>query len=158
MGSEYFGEYPPLELANIVAGYNFDAVLPIGETNDVIVVGYGASELEDILKDELDKVGKYITPDPFPEKGYFYRSDHISLAKKGVPMLYADGGVDKIEGGIEVGTKVANNYTKFDYHQPSDEYQDSWDLSGFKEHLIITSKMAEDLANSERWPEWYQGN
>ena len=158
LGSEYFGEYPPLELANIVAGYNFDAVLPIGETNDVIVVGYGASELEDILKDELDKVGKYITPDPFPEKGYFYRSDHISLAKKGVPMLYADGGVDKIEGGIEVGTKVANNYTKFDYHQPSDEYQDSWDLSGFKEHLIITSKMAEDLANSERWPEWYQGN
>ena len=158
LGSEYFGEYPPLELANIVAGYNFDAVLPIGETNDVIVVGYGASELEDILKDELDKVGKYITPDPFPEKGYFYRSDHISLAKKGVPMLYADGGVDKIEGGVEVGTKVANNYTKFDYHQPSDEYQDSWDLSGFKEHLIITSKMAEDLANSERWPEWYQGN
>ena len=158
LGSEYFGEYPPLELANIVAGYNFDAVLPIGETNDVIVVGYGASELEDILKEELDKVGKYITPDPFPEKGYFYRSDHISLAKKGVPMLYADGGVDKIEGGVEVGTKAANNYTKFDYHQPSDEYQDSWDLSGFKEHLIITGKMAEELANSERWPEWYEGN
>ncbi|MDP6181368.1 MAG: M28 family metallopeptidase, partial [SAR86 cluster bacterium] len=66
LGSEYFGEYPPLELANIVAGYNFDAVLPTGKTNDVIVVGYGASELEDILKDELDKVGKYITPDPFP--------------------------------------------------------------------------------------------
>tara|TARA_B100000686_G_scaffold188196_1_gene194909 strand:- start:731 stop:2398 length:1668 start_codon:yes stop_codon:yes gene_type:complete len=158
LGSEYFGEYPPLELANIVAGYNFDGVLPIGKTNDVIVVGYGASELEDILKDELDKVGKYITPDPFPEKGYFYRSDHISLAKKGVPMLYADGGVDKIEGGVEVGTKAANDYTKFDYHQPSDEYQDSWDLSGFKEHLIITSKMAEELANSERWPEWYEGN
>ncbi len=158
LGSEYFGEYPPLELANIVAGYNFDGVLPVGKTNDVIVVGYGASELEDILKDELDKVGKYITPDPFPEKGYFYRSDHISLAKKGVPMLYADGGVDKIEGGVEVGTKIANHYTKFDYHQASDEYQDSWDLSGFREHLIITSNMAEELANSETWPEWYEGN
>ena len=158
LGSEYFGEYPPLELANIVAGYNFDGVLPVGKTNDVIVVGYGASELEDILKDELDKVGKYITPDPFPEKGYFYRSDHISLAKKGVPMLYADGGVDKIEGGVEAGIKIANHYTEFDYHQASDEYQDSWDLSGFGEHLIITSNMAEELANSERWPEWYEGN
>ena len=158
LGSEYFGEYPPLELANIVAGYNFDGVLPVGKTNDVIVVGYGASELEDILKEELDKVGKYITPDPFPEKGFFYRSDHISFAKKGVPMLYADGGVDKMEGGVEVGTKIANNYTKFDYHQPSDEYLDTWDLSGFKEHLVITSNMAEELANSERWPEWYEGN
>jgi len=158
LGSEYFGEYPPIELANIVAGYNFDGVLPIGKTNDVIVVGYGASELEDILKDELDKVGKYITPDPFPEKGYFYRSDHISLAKKGVPMLYADGGVDKIEGGVEVGTKIANHYTEFDYHQASDEYQDSWDLSGFRDHLIITGNMAEELANSEMWPEWYEGN
>ena len=158
LGSQYFGEYPPVELANIVAGYNFDGVLPVGKTKDVIVVGYGASELEDILKEELDKVGKYITPDPFPEKGYFYRSDHISLAKKGVPMLYADGGVDKIVGGVEAGSKIANAYTAKDYHQPSDEYNPDWDLSGFNYQLTITSKMVLRIANSEEWPKWYQGN
>jgi Zn-dependent M28 family amino/carboxypeptidase len=158
LGSQYFGEYPPVELANIVAGYNFDGVLPVGKTKDVIVVGYGASELEDILKEELDKVGKYITPDPFPEKGYFYRSDHISLAKKGVPMLYADGGVDKIVGGVEAGSKIANAYTAKDYHQPSDEYNPDWDLSGFNDQLTITSKMVLRIANSEEWPKWYQGN
>ena len=158
LGSEYFSEYPPIKLSNIVAGYNFDGVLPLGKTKDVIVVGYGASELEDDLKKELDKVGKYILPDPFPEKGYFYRSDHISFAKKGVPMLYADGGADKIEGGVDAGTKIANNYTANDYHQPSDEYKQSWDLSGFQEYLLITGNMVEDLANSDRWPEWYEGN
>ena len=158
LGSEYFAEYPPIQLSNIVAGYNFDGVLPVGKTNDVIVVGYGASDLEDILKEELDKVGKYITPDPFPEKGFFYRSDHISFAKKGVPMLYADGGIDKTDGDIEAGEKLSIDYTKYHYHQPSDEYDDSWDLSGFQEHLVITSKMAKKLANTKEWPEWYEGN
>ena len=158
LGSEYFAEYPPIKLANIVAGYNFDGVLPVGKTNDVIVVGYGASDLEDLLKEELDKVGKYITPDPFPEKGFFYRSDHISFAKKGVPMLYADGGIDKTDGEIKAGEKMSIEYTKYHYHQPSDEYDEDWDLSGFQEHLVITSKMAEKLANSNEWPKWYEGN
>ena len=158
LGSEYFAEYPPIKLANIVAGYNFDGVLPVGKTNDVIVVGYGASDLEDLLKEELDKVGKYITPDPFPEKGFFYRSDHISFAKKGVPMLYADGGIDKTDGEIKAGEKMSIEYTKYHYHQPSDEYDEAWDLSGFQEHLVITSKMAEKLANSNEWPKWYEGN
>ena len=155
LGSQYFAEYPPIDLSNIVAGYNFDGILPIGKTKDVIVVGYGASELEDILKEELDKVGKYITPDPTPEKGSFYRSDHISLAKKGVPVLYADGGIDKIEGGVEAGLKLTQEYTKTNYHQPSDEYSSDWDLSGFTENLMITSRMVKRLANSEEWPKWY---
>ena len=73
-------------------------------------------------------------------------------------MLYADGGADKIEGGVDAGTKIANNYTANDYHQPSDEYKQSWDLSGFQEYLLITGNMVEDLANSDRWPEWYEGN
>ena len=155
LGSQYFAEYPPIDLSNIVAGYNFDGILPIGKTKDVIVVGYGASELEDILKEELDKVGKYISPDPTPEKGSFYRSDHISLAKKGVPVLYADGGIDKIEGGVEAGLKLTQEYTKTNYHQPSDEYRSDWDLSGFTENLMITSRMVKRLANSEEWPKWY---
>jgi len=158
LGSQYFAEYPPINLSKIVAGYNFDAVLPLGKTKDIIVVGYGASELEDILKEELDKIGKYILPDPAPEKGFFYRSDHISLAKKGVPVLYADNGVDKVSGGIKAGLELANKYTSLTYHQPSDEYNPDWDLSGFTEHLTTTSKMVSRLANSKEWPKWYDGN
>ena len=158
LGSQYFAEYPPIELSNIVAGYNFDGILPTGKTRDVVVVGYGASELENILEEELNELDMYITPDPAPEKGFFYRSDHISFAKKGVPMLYADGGVDISDGGLELGSKMSNDYTQYHYHQPSDEYQDSWDLSGFKDHLEITRNMVLRLANSEEWPGWYEGN
>ena len=158
LGSQYFAEYPPIDLSNVVAGYNFDAVLPMGKTKDMIVVGYGASQLEDILKKELNKIDKYITPDPEPEKGFFYRSDHISLAKKGVPMLYADGGIDKVDGGRAAGKAIADKYTTIDYHQPSDEYDSTWDLSGFTEQLTITVNMVNYLANSNVWPEWYEGN
>ena len=158
LGSQYFAEYPPIKLSNIVAGYNFDASLPVGKTRDVIVVGYGASELEDILKTELDKVGRYIVPDPQPEKGFFYRSDHISFAKKGVPMLYADSGFDKIDGGKEAGRAFGDEYTAKYYHQPSDEYDPDWDLSGFADQLTLTTKMVKYLADSDRWPEWYEGN
>jgi len=158
LGSQYFAEYPPIKLSNIVAGYNFDASLPVGKTRDVIVVGYGASELEDILKAELDKVGRYIVPDPQPEKGFFYRSDHISFAKKGVPMLYADAGFDKIDGGKEAGRAFGDEYTAKYYHQPSDEYDPDWDLSGFADQLTLTTKMVKYLADSDRWPEWYEGN
>jgi hypothetical protein len=73
-------------------------------------------------------------------------------------MLYADGGVDNYDGGIEAGSKIANEYTQYDYHQPSDEYEESWDLSGFKEHLDITRSMVSRLATSGEWPEWYEGN
>ena len=158
LGSAYFAEYPPIELSNIVAGYNFDGVLPVGKTKDVIVVGHGASELEDILQSELEKVGKYIVPDPMPEKGFFYRSDHISFAKKGVPLLYADGGFDKLDGGKKAGRIFAEEYTAKHYHQPSDEYNPNWDLSGFVDQLTITANMVKYLANSDRWPEWYEGN
>ena len=158
LGSQYFAEYPPIDLSKVVAGYNFDGILPVGKTKDVVVVGYGASELEDILKTELDKLDKYIMPDPHPEKGYFYRSDHISLAKKGVPVLYADGGADKVIGGVEAGSKIANAYTAKDYHQPSDEYSSDWDLSGFNEQLTITTNMVLRLANSNEWPKWYEGS
>ena len=88
LGSDYLAESPPFDLANVVAGFNFDRVLPTGKTKDMAVIGYGASELEDYLEEELEKQGRYINPDPNPEKGYFYRSDHISFAKKGVPVLY----------------------------------------------------------------------
>ena len=114
--------------------------------------------MEDILQEELTKLNMYITPDPAPEKGFFYRSDHISFAKKGVPMLYADGGVDNYDGGIEAGSKIANEYTQYDYHQPSDEYNNNWNMEGIEQTVNTIFNISNDLANSSDWPNWYEGN
>ncbi len=158
LGSEYFAKYPPIDLTNIVAGFNYDAILPTGLTNDMVVVGYGASELEDLLEDELEKSGRYVNPDPNPEKGYFYRSDHISLAKRGVPMLYADGGFDLVKGGKEAGFLIEEQYRLDAYHGVADEYDESWDLEGLNQSIDVIFNISNELANSPQWPNWYEGN
>jgi Zn-dependent M28 family amino/carboxypeptidase len=158
LGSEYFAKYPPIKLSNIVAGFNYDGILPTGLTNDMVVVGYGASELEDLLDEELQKNGRYINPDPNPEKGYFYRSDHISLAKRGVPMLYADGGFDLVEGGKEAGFLLEEQFRLDSYHGVSDEYDSSWDLEGLNQSIDVIFNVSKDLANGSQWPNWYEGN
>jgi Zn-dependent M28 family amino/carboxypeptidase len=158
LGSEYFAKYPPFDLSNIVAGFNYDAILPTGLTNDMIVVGYGASELEDLLEDELSKSGRYVNPDPNPEKGYFYRSDHISFAKRGVPVLYSSGGFDLVEGGREKGFLIAEQYQTEAYHGVKDEYNESWDLAGLNQSIDAIFNISNELANSSQWPNWYEGN
>ena len=158
LGSEYFAKYPPIDLANIVAGFNYDGILPTGLTNDMVVVGYGASELEDLLENELVKSGRYINPDPNPEKGYFYRSDHISFAKRGVPVLYADGGFDLVAGGKEAGFLLEEEYRVDAYHGVADEYDESWDLDGLNQSIDVIFNISNELANSQQWPNWYDGN
>ena len=158
LGSEYFAKYPPIDLTNIVAGFNYDAILPTGLTKDMVVVGYGASELEDLLEDELEKSGRYVNPDPNPEKGYFYRSDHISLAKRGVPMLYADGGFDLVKGGKEAGFLIEEQYRLNAYHGVADEYDELWDLAGLNQSIDVIFNISNELANSSQWPNWYEGN
>ena len=158
LGSAYLAENPPVDLANVVAGFNFDRILPTGKTNDMAVIGYGASELEDLLEIELEKQGRYINPDPNPEKGYFYRSDHISFAKKGVPVLYADDGFDLEVGGIEKGFNEIYDYTNYRYHGVEDEYDPSWNLEGFEQTINTIFNISFNLSNSEDWPNWYEGN
>ena len=158
LGSAYLAENPPVDLANIVAGFNFDRILPTGKTKDMAVIGYGASELEDILEAELEKEGRYINPDPNPEKGYFYRSDHISFAKKGVPVLYADDGFDLEIGGIEKGFNEIYDYTNYRYHGVDDEYDPSWNLEGFEQTINTLFNISFELSNSNDWPNWYEGN
>ena len=158
LGSEYFAKYPPVDLSNIVAGFNYDAILPTGLTNDMVVVGYGASELEDLLEQELEKSGRYINPDPNPEKGFFYRSDHISLAKRGVPMLYADGGFDLVEGGKDAGFALQEQYSLEAYHGVADEYEESWNLEGLNQSIDVIFNISNELANNSQWPNWYEGN
>lgn len=158
LGSAYYAEDPLVPLAKTVAGINIDAILPVGDTNDIIVVGYGASEIEDRLKDILDEEGKYIVPDQNPSAGYFYRSDHISLAKKGVPMLYADSGIDHVTKGKAFGTEFGKLYTKERYHQPGDEYSPDWDMSGIEKTSQIFHQLGMNIAQTESWPNWYEGN
>ncbi|MEM6535497.1 MAG: M28 family metallopeptidase [Pseudomonadota bacterium] len=158
LGSAYYAENPTVPLSQIVAGINMDGMLPLGRTTDMIVVGYGASELEDRLAEVLAEQDRVITPDPNPEAGYFYRSDHISFAKKGVPMLYADGGIEKREGGLAAGRAAAETYTTRRYHKPMDEYARSWDLSGMQEDVTALWMVGERIADSSDWPTWYPGS
>jgi len=158
LGSEYFAQHPTVPLNKIVAGINMDGSLPIGRTHDMVVVGYGASELEDMLAAYLATQDRVIKPDPKPEAGSFYRSDHISLAKRGVPMLYADGGEDKLDGGIAAGKAYAQAYNEQRYHKPMDEYSDDWDLTGSVEDFMALFEVGKQIAQSDAWPTWYPGN
>lgn len=158
LGSAYYGEHPVVPYDQTVGGINIDAILPTGRARDVVVVGHGASELEDILTEEAAAQDRYIVPDPNPEAGYFYRSDHISIAKHGVPMLYADGGVDLVEGGSEAGEAAGIDYRDNRYHAPGDEYSADWQMDGMVENATLLYNVGARLANSDAWPNWYEGN
>lgn len=158
LGSAYYGEHPVVPYDQTVGGINIDAMLPMGRAHDVVVVGHGASELEDILTEEATAQDRYIVPDPNPEAGYFYRSDHISIAKHGVPMLYADGGGDLLEGGRAAGEAAGLDYRNNRYHAPGDEYSADWQMDGMVEDVTLLYNVGARLANSEAWPNWYEGN
>ena len=158
LGSAFYAENPTVPMNQIVAGLNIDAMQPIGRTKDMVVVGYGASELEDLLKEHLDETDRVIVPDPTPEAGYFYRSDHVSFAKKGVPMLYADGGIDARDGGIAAGRAFADTYRVQRYHKPMDEYDASWDMTGMEEDVKALYAVGLKVIQSDIWPTWYPGN
>jgi Zn-dependent M28 family amino/carboxypeptidase len=158
LGSEYFARAPLWPLKNIVAGINRDGTLPQGSARDMVIVGSGASELEDLFAPVLRLQNRVMTPDPEPEKGFFYRSDHISLAKAGVPMLYPAGGFDLRAGGTAAGLAVKNRYLESLYHQPSDEFDPNWNMSGPLDDAIVLFAFGERLANSDTWPNWREGN
>jgi Zn-dependent M28 family amino/carboxypeptidase len=158
LGSAYFGENPVIPLNKIVGGINIDALQPAGPAKDITVIGYGASEMEDALKTALAEKGRVIAPDPHPENGYFYRSDHISLAKKGVPMLYVDSGTDLVTGGREAGEALGKTYTDVHYHKPADQFDPSWDFSGMEADVNVDFDVINRYANSAEWPQWFEGN
>jgi Zn-dependent M28 family amino/carboxypeptidase len=158
LGSEYFAKNPLWPLKDIVAGINQDGGLPEGGARDMVIVGSGASDLEDMLAQVLRLQNRVISPDPEPEKGGFYRSDHISLAKVGVPMIYPSGGFDLRVGGTAAGLAVKARYLESLYHQPTDEFDPSWNVSGPLDDAIVLFAFGERLANGEMWPNWREGN
>ena len=158
LGSAYFAAHPLWPLSHIVGGVNLDASLPVGHAHDLVLIGNGSSEMEDLLADVLKTQNRTITPDPEPEKGGFYRSDHISLSRVGVPMLDPAGGFDLVKGGTAAGMAARDEYRIKHYHQPSDEFDPNWDVSGPIDDLLALYTLGDTLANSERWPNWYKDN
>ncbi|MEM9839382.1 MAG: M28 family metallopeptidase [Pseudomonadota bacterium] len=159
LGSKAFASNPPVPLKNIVGGINVDAMLPLGRASDVTVMGFGSSELEDILGDIAGLEEVRLTPDPEPQNGYFYRSDQLEFAKRGVPMLYVDNGLDLIEGGIEAGQAASAAYRAGPYHNISDEFDpDQWTFEGMVQAMTILRDVGVVLSEDESRPNWYVGN
>lgn len=158
LGAHYYAENPVFPLAQTVGGINMDAFLVGGRSRDVTAVGLGKSQLDAYLENALGADGRTITPDPNPEAGYYYRSDHFAFAKRGVPFLYVDGGEDLVEGGREAGAALAAEYRANRYHGPKDEFDESWDWSGVMADLQLFYRIGRMLANSTSWPNWNDGD
>ena len=118
-------------------------------------MGYGQSELEDLIERLLQSEGRVIARDPHPEAGYFFRSDHFPMAKRGVPMLYIDSGVDLLTGGVAAGEAADAAYRRDRYHQPADEFDPAtWNLQGIAQDVWALYRLGHDLANSRAWPNY----
>jgi Zn-dependent M28 family amino/carboxypeptidase len=155
LGSKFYAENPVYPLARTVGGVNRDSLNVIGKTRDFVLVGAGKSELEDLVKPIVAAEGRVIVPEERPEAGGYYRSDHFSFAKLGVPMLYGESGDDLVNGGKEAGEKAAKDYTQNRYHKPQDEYDPNWDWSGAVSDLNVYYGLGRQLADGAAWPNWY---
>ncbi|WP_430455094.1 M28 family metallopeptidase [Rheinheimera sp.] len=157
LGSRWYAANPLFPLNKTVAGINMDVMNVYGPMRDVQVFGYGASELEPLLDKYAKAQGRYIAPEPTPEDGFYYRSDHFQLARYGVPMLYARGGVDSVAHGKDWGLAQRRDYTANYYHKVNDEFSPAWDLRGSQQDLWLFYLVGQELANSALWPNWYEG-
>lgn len=155
LGSAYYGANPIYPHAATVGGINMDGLNIIGRTRDVTVIGAGKSELEPYLTKYASAQGRSVAPEAAPEKGSYFRSDHFSLAKYGVPMIYFDSGEDLLEGGVAAGRAASEDYTTNRYHKPQDEYDSRWNWDGAIEDLGLNYAIGRDLADSNAWPNWY---
>ncbi len=154
LGSRYYAENPVYDLASTIANINIDAANVLGPTHDVTVVGYGASELDDYLLRAAAAQDRVLKPEPTPEKGFYYRSDHFNFAKKGVPALYAESGVDYRDRPEGWGLEQQADYTANRYHKPGDEYRADWNLQGMLEDMALYFQIGYELANSDALPQW----
>ena len=155
LGSEYYASNPVYPLETTVAGFNIDALSATGRARDVLVVGSGQTDIEDRLAAVLAAKNRVMTPDATPEAGYFFRSDHFPMAKRGVPMLYMDSGIDLLTGGIAAGRAADQAYRRDAYHQPADEYDAAtWNLEGIAEDVAVLHQLGLQLANSRAWPNY----
>jgi Zn-dependent M28 family amino/carboxypeptidase len=153
LGSRFYSENPLFPIATTVAGINMDALNVYGPTNDIVAVGYGFSELDEYMKRHAADQNREVKPNPYPERGYYYRSDHFNMARKGVPMIYANGGSDFI-GRDEDYAKMVSDDWAGRYHGTSDVVHDLWDYDGIHQDLWLFYNIGRELANNDDFPDW----
>lgn len=158
LGSQYYVTHPVFPLDKTVADINMDALDIIGPTRNMIVVGYGQSQLEDILKGVLAKQGRTISPEATPENGFYFRSDHFSFAKAGVPAMDTLTGDDLVDGGTVEGRKRLDDYTEHHYHTTNDVYDPNWDFRGVVEDIQALYEVGSQIAGDDQWPQWNAGS
>jgi len=158
LGSDYYAKHPIYPLQKTLAVINMDALNIYGRTKDLTVVGLGASDLDDYARDAAAAQGRVLVPDPFPEAGGYFRSDHFPFAKQGVPALNAGGGSDFIGRPAGWGKQVTDAYLAKHYHKPSDEIRPDWDLSGGLEDMQIYFAVGARAADTAVWPAWKPGS
>jgi Zn-dependent M28 family amino/carboxypeptidase len=154
LGSEWYAAHPAVPIAQTVGGVNIDGLSFLGRTSDAVILGAGKSELEALFAPLVQRQSRRLEPEPNPEKGFYYRSDHYALAKAGVPMLYPKGGVDVRGRGAAYGRAQQADYVAKRYHNPKDEYDPEWDWSGASEDLALDYGLIRGLANARSWPNW----
>ncbi|MFQ5721847.1 MAG: M28 family peptidase [Candidatus Aminicenantales bacterium] len=158
LGSAYYATHPIYPLTKTVAAINMDALNVYGQMKDITVIGYGNSELDDYIEEAAAQQGRRVRPDPTPEKGSFFRSDHFSFAKQGVPALYTSGGLDHVKYGEEWTRAKKEEYLKEKYHKPTDEFDPNWDLSGAVDDLRLLFKIGYKLSMESTFPTWKEGS
>jgi Zn-dependent M28 family amino/carboxypeptidase len=158
LGSQYYSVAPVYPLAKTLANINIDGLNTDGPTKDIVVIGMGASELEDYARAAAAEQQRVLKPDAEPEKGFYYRSDHFNFAKQGVPAFYADAGTEVIGKPADFAMKQRERYTNDDYHKPSDEIRPEWNLEGAVQDVRLYLTIGFRVAEAERYPEWRAGN
>ena len=156
LGSEYYATHPLYPIAKTVGVLNTDSMGVWGPEKNFSISGTARLDLLDDLIAAGKKEGRYFTPDPHPESGGFFRSDHFSFAKQGVPAISFKPGNDLVNGGIARGEALSADYTTKRYHQPADEFNPQWDFRGMAEDAHLLHMVGERLANSREWPNWSQ--
>jgi len=161
LGSEFYANNPLYPLEKTAANLTLDILQTAGPAMDVILVGEGQSQLESDLRLAALKQGRVVTPENLPENGLFFRADHFSMARRGVPVLLImgiAGGADLIDGGRVAGDRWIADYTGNCYHQTCDAWSSDWDLRGAAQDIGLFKTIIQDLGNSRRWPEWHEGS
>jgi len=159
LGSRHYVNQPAVAPAQTVAAINMDAFnFMAGPTEDMVVVGYGSSELEDLLAAALEPAGRRVVQEPTPEAGYYYRSDHFNFARAGIPSLYAKSGVVHVEREADYIPGIESDYRAQRYHKPGDVFDPDWDFRGASQDAAVLYRVGRALVESGRWPNWYEGN
>jgi Zn-dependent M28 family amino/carboxypeptidase len=154
LGSRYYAEHPLYPNARTIADINMDGMNMLGRAKDIVAVGLGKSTLDEVVENVARGQGRVVKPDPEPEKGFFYRSDHFSFAKQGVPAFDPDAGTDYIGKPEGWGLQMREKFTQEDYHKPSDQIKPYWDLSGAVEDCQLYFLVGYRVANDPKMPEW----